>query len=416
MTIVGHIQARRDRNLRDKLVGDDGVKRAQKKIEEETSGYGFYGRRRLLTGALRLTRSMSPDVAAALDECREVLGFSEPLEVYVKPDPTFGAFMMRGPWGPLALGLTSSLVEGFTAAELRFVLGHELAHARLDHLSLPMPLTATIEDLAGPLVSRATAIELVLWCRSAEISADRAGLVCARDLNAAATAFLKLSSGLSRASVAGDLSSYTAQVDTLASTPVARQKPRDDDDTLECFNTHPYAPLRMRALVAYARSDAYERALGRSGLGTVLKLDDAEAIVERDLELMEPSYLEEKTATAELMRRVLFLAGMVVSHADGKVHEKETRALTALLGTDAMWQPPALDAIKAELESKLQEARHGCSRVARTQLVQHLTIIAAADGVVEPAEIEAMYAVAGKLEVPPMVVDETLRASAQPMD
>jgi len=205
-------------------------------------------------------------------------------------------------------------------------------------------------------------------------------------------------------------------VDTLASTPVARQKPRDDDDTLECFNTHPYAPLRMRALVAYARSDAYDRALGRSGLGTVLKLDDAEAIVERDLELMEPSYLEEKTATAELMRRVLFLAGMTVAHADGKVHEKETRALTALLGTDAMWQPPALDAIKAELESKLQEARHGCSRVARTQLVQHLTIIAAADGVVESAEIEAMYAVAGKLEVPPMVVDETLRASAQPMD
>ncbi|MBI1945064.1 MAG: M48 family metalloprotease [Deltaproteobacteria bacterium] len=410
------IQARRDRSLRAKLVDDDGVKRAQQKIEEETSGYGFFGRRRLLTGALRLTRAMSPDVASALDTCREQLSFTEPLEVYVRPDAELGAFLLRGPWGPLALCLTSSLVEGFSPAELRFVLGHELAHAKLDHLGLPMPLTATIEDLAGPLVSRATAIELYLWCRSAEISADRAGLVCARDVAAAASAFLKLSSGLVRASVTEDLTSYTAQIDTLASTPVARQKPRADDDTLECFNTHPYAPLRMRALVAYAKSDAYDRAQGRSGLGMPLKLEAAEAIVERDLELMEPSYLEEKTPAAEQLRRVLFLAGMVVAHADGKVHEKETRALTALLGTDALWQPPELPAIKGELDTKLIEAKQSCSLLARTQLVQHLTIVAAADGVVEPVELEAMYAVAGKLAVPLTVVDETLRASARPMD
>ncbi|MCC7073879.1 MAG: M48 family metalloprotease [Deltaproteobacteria bacterium] len=416
MSLTDLVQARRDRTLRAKLADDDGVKRAQKKIEEETSGYGFFGRRRLLTGALRLTRSMSPDVAAALDACREQLSFTEPLEVYVKPDAELGAFLMRGPWGPLALGLTSSLVEGFTPAELRFVLGHELAHAKLDHLGLPMPLTATIEDLAGPLVSRATAIELFLWCRSAEISADRAGLVCARDVNAAASAFLKLSSGLTRVSVTSDLTSYLAQVDTLASTPVARQKPRSDDDTLECFNTHPYAPLRMRALVAYAKSDAYQRALGHGGLGTLLTLEAAEAIVERDLELMEPSYLEEKTATAELLRRVLFLAGMAVAHADGKVHEKETRALTALLGTDALWQPPALEAITRELADKLIEVKQTAARLALVQLVQHLTIVAAADGVVEPAELEAMYGIAAKLEVPLGIVDETLWASARPMD
>ena len=413
---VSLVQMRRDRTLRQKLEGDDGVKRAHKKIDEETSGYGFYGRRRLLTGALRMTRSMSPDVASAIDQCREILGYTEPFEVYVKPDPMYGAFIMRQPVGPIALGLTSRLVEGFTAPELRFVIGHELGHALFDHLKLPMPLTASIEDLAGPLVSRAVAIELYLWCRSAEISADRAGLVCARDINAAASAFLKLSSGLSTTNVTGDLSTYMSQIDALASSPVARQKPRDDDDTLECFNTHPYAPLRMRALVAYAKSDAYEKALGRTGLGTTLSIDQAEELVERDLELMEPSYLEEKTPQAELMRRVLFLAGMSVAHADDKVHEKETKALTALLGVDAMWSPPPLEKIRSELEEKLTQARAETGRLARTQLVQHLTIVAAADGVVDAAELECMYAIAGKLEVPPMVVDETLRASAAPMD
>lgn len=410
------IQAKRDASLRSKLEADDGVKRAHKKIDEETSGYGFYGRRRLLTGALRMTRAMSPDVAGAIDQCREVLGFNEPFEVYIKPDPMYGAFIMRQTVGPIALGLTSRLVEGFTAPELRFVIGHELGHALFDHLKLPMPLTATIEDLAGPLVSRSTAIELYLWCRSAEISADRAGLVCARDLNAAASAFLKLSSGLSNASVTGDLTTYMSQIDALASSPVARQKPRDDDDTLECFNTHPYAPLRMRALVAYSKSDAYEKALGRSGMATALKIEDAEAIVERDLELMEPSYLEEKTPQAELMRRVLFLAGMTVAHANKEVHEKETKALTALLGMDAMWQLPPLEKISCELDEKLKQAKNETSKLARTQLVQHLTIVAAADGVVEPVELECMYGIAGKLDVPPLVVDETLRAAASPMD
>ena len=410
------IQARRDSTLRTKLEADKGVQLAHKKIDEETSGYGFYGRRRLLTGALRMTRSMSPDVAAAIDQCREILGYTEPFEVYIKPDPMYGAFVMRQTVGPLALGLTSRLVEGFTPAELRFVIGHEMGHALFDHLKLPMPLTATIEDLAGPLVSRAVAIELFLWCRSAEISADRAGLVCARDVNAAASAFLKLSSGLSNAPVAGDLTHYMSQIDALASSPVARQKPRDDDDTLECFNTHPYAPLRMRALVAYAKSDAYEKAQGKSGLGTTLKIDDAEAIVERDLELMEPSYLEEKTAQAELMRRVLFLAGMTVAHANNELHEKETKALTALLGVDAMYAPPPVEQIKKELDEKLAQAKNETSKLSRTQLVQHLTIVAAADGIVEPIELETMYSIAGKLDVPPLVVDETLRASASPMD
>jgi uncharacterized tellurite resistance protein B-like protein len=410
------LQARRDKTLRDQLESDSGVKLAKKKVDEQTSGYGFYGRRRLLTGALRMTRSMAPDVASAIDECREVLDFREPFEVYIKPDPMYGAFVMRSPTGPLSLALTSRLVEGFDAAELRFVLGHEIGHAKLDHLGLPMPLTAMIEDLAGTIVSRAKAIELYLWCRSAEISADRCGLVCAKSLSSAASAFFKLSSGLARANVTNDLTDYMAQVDSLASSPVARQKPRDDDDTLECFSTHPYAPLRMRALVAYGKSDAYDQALGRSGLGAFTKIDDAEAIVERDLELMEPSYLEEKGSSAELMRRVLFLAGMKVAHANGTLDDKELRALTALLGSDAMWQPPAADKIDEELTGKLAEAKSSTSRVARLQLVQHLTIIAAADGHVDDSELSAMTSVAAALDVPQSVIDETLRAAAAPMD
>src|ERR1043166_6791771 len=148
------IQARRDSTLRAKLDADDGVKRARKKLDEEMSGYGFYGRRRLLTGALRMTRGMAPEVASAVDQCREILGFAQPIELYIKPDPMYGAFIMKQDVGPLAMCLTSRLVEGFTPAEHRFVIGHEMGHALFDHMSLPMPLTATVEDMAGVMVDR----------------------------------------------------------------------------------------------------------------------------------------------------------------------------------------------------------------------------------------------------------------------
>lgn len=416
MIDLARVQARRDRVLREKLAADAGVQLALKKVEEQTSGFGAFSRRRLLTGALRLTRAMAPDVADALSVCREALGWDEPLEVYVKPDPMYGAFCMKPPTGPMILGLTSRLVEGMTAGELRFVVGHELAHCAFRHFDLPMPAVAAVEDLAGPIVSRPIAIELYLWCRSAEITADRAGLVCTRDLDAAASAFFKLSSGLSTSRVHSDVSAYLAQVDALGAAPSARQKPRDDDDTLECFATHPYAPLRLRALAAYARSDAYEQALGRGGLGTRLKIDEAEEIVERDLELMEPSYLEEKSDQAERMRRVLYLSGVVVAAANGTVHETEMKALQTLLGTEALYGEVKPAACRVELDEKLPAARAEASFVQRTQLVQHLTIVAAADGNVDAAELDAMYAIADRLGVPPVVVDHTLAASARPMD
>ena len=99
--------------------------------------------------------------------------------------------------------------------------------------------------------------------------------------------------------------------------------------------------------------------------------------------------------------------GLYVAHANNELHEKELKALTALLGSDTMWNPPPPEKIKADLDVKLEEAKTTATKLSRTQLVQHLTIVAAADGVVEPVELEAMYHVAGKLEVPPIVIDET---------
>lgn len=416
------VQSRRDRVLRASLIEDSTVKLAQKKLEEQTNGYGLWGRRRLLTGALRVQRGMVPKLERAFDDCTRILGFTAPVELFIKADSSYGAFMMRSPTGPLALGVTSKLVEGFSDAELRHVIGHELAHAVFDHNALPMPLTALIEDMAGAIVSRPRQLELFLWCRAAELSVDRAGLVCAGDVDAAISAFLKLSSGLD-GSLFGtlDYAAYITQADSIASAPVARLKPRDDDDSIEAFSTHPYPPLRLKAMLLYAKSDAYFKFRGLPVPADALSIDAVEDISETDLELMEASYLEEKGELPDLLRRVLYCAGFVTAtlkqpgaKGEGALPDKQRKALVALLGTEVFWPVPDQEVLAKELDDKLTQAKEKASRVWRQQLVQHLTVVAAASGDVDDDTLAAMHEIAGRLDIAATVVDGTLRSASAP--
>lgn len=407
------LRSRSERTYAEALAAESDVAYALKKMEERHGGYGFIGRRSLLTGALRLTRSMAPDVADTLSTCREQLGHERPVEVYVHANAEFRASAMRCDGSPDVIALSSRVLEVFSPEELRFVIGHELGHLVLDHFRIPMPHVAQLEDMAGPLVTRRNALRLFHWARAAEVSADRAGLVCAGDAQAAARGFFKLASGLSSSQVTADLEAYAEQVESLASAPEARQKPRDDDDTLDCFSTHPYSPLRVRAVVAFAKSDRFRQLSGYGG--GELTLDAVEEIVERDLALMEPGYLEEKGAEAQALRRLLFCAAVSVAAADGEVKEPEVKAVRRLVGHEEMWSGIDVEAAKKELEEKLPAAlSQPIAR--RAQLVQHLTIVASADGKVSHDEISEMGRIAVRLGVGPGVVEQTLEASAHPLD
>ncbi|HUQ02686.1 MAG TPA: M48 family metallopeptidase [Kofleriaceae bacterium] len=408
------VQARRDRELRDELGADRGVKKALEKFEHRASGWGFRHRRSLLAEAIRLNKRMAPAVSEALADCRAVLGVEQPIEVFLEPKPVYSAWMSKGRTGPLLLGLSSRLLEEFSPAELRFVLGHELGHALFDHLGIPMPITATIEDIGGTLVSRAVQLRLFVWCRAAEVSADRAGLLCAGDAEVAATAFFKMSSGLSRPVIKTDLEAFASQVESMASTPSASHEVRDDDDTLDCFSTHPYTPVRVRALLAFGKSKPFRERMGHAG-GGELSLDEVEAVVERDLSLMEPGYLEDKGDEAEKMRRALYCAGVSVAAAHDGVSDAELSALRALLGPKQAKAPEDLTAVRAELDKVLADlATFPLAR--RAQLVQHLTVIAGVDGHVADEEYAEMSRIAEALAIPPQVIDQTLAGAAAPMD
>lgn len=410
-----NLQARYDRTLRERLAEDSGVARAIEKLEERSSGFGFHMRRSLLAGALRLRPNMVPTVTRALDRCREALDFDAPIEVFVKSMPVVNAFCARDPAGRIAIGLSSELIERFTPDELTFVVGHEIGHIVFDHFGIPMPHVAMIEDMAGRIVSRPAALDLYLWSRAAELSADRVGLLCIEDPSAAASGFFKLASGLSSEHIQIDLDALADQVDSMASAPAARADPRDVvDDSLDCFSTHPYNPLRLRALSAFRRSQAFYDATSQAKEG--ITSDELEALIDRDMAMMEPTYLQEKSSNSSLMRDLLLTAGLFVARANHEVVPQEIDALRAMLGADTVHMRLDVDRTIEGLDKAIERVKGAVPVTERLRLVQHLTIIASADGTVDDLEYAAMAHVATELEVPATIIDETLRGAAHPMD
>ncbi|HSA24029.1 MAG TPA: TerB family tellurite resistance protein, partial [Myxococcota bacterium] len=140
--------------------------------------------------------------------------------------------------------------------------------------------------------------------------------------------------------------------------------------------------------------------------------------LQRDLMLMEPSYLEEKSVRSELMRNLLYNSGILVSAANGKIEESEVNALRALLGEMVSEDTSRIDLenIRRKLGEQLQEAVRDVPFAERVRLLQHLTIIAGADGHVEEVEMAEMVKVAAGLQIPTTVIDQTLAGAEAPMD
>lgn len=78
------------------------------KIREIRGGKGYGYRRGLLSSTLRLTRSMSPEIADTVAECKAMIGHQGPVEVYVTPEHQFNATCYREVKGPTVLTLLKS--------------------------------------------------------------------------------------------------------------------------------------------------------------------------------------------------------------------------------------------------------------------------------------------------------------------
>jgi hypothetical protein len=363
----------------------------------------------LLKSSFRLTRGLAPSVWRAVDRCTRVLGIKQPIELYVQASPESNAFVLPPEKGRVVMGITSRAIETLDEQELVSVIGHELGHVVFDHHGM----TRLLELEGDVRVAPADAMRLYAWLRYAELTADRVGLLCCDDLDACISAEFKMVSGLTSPAHVGDLREVSHQFTALSTEKL-------EESELDWLATHPYAPLRIRALDLFSRSTTYHALQGRTG-GEIGERE-LEGEIEGIMELMNPSCLDEKAPHRDEVREFLALAGIAVALSDRRLDDLEVATLSRLVGEGRLL--PMLDgdlrrsrkARNARIDVLATRLREHLSLLRRRKILEDLCAIALADNQVAESEVATLMSLAGMLHVDPYDVDAALGRAQEPLD
>lgn len=193
-------------------------------------------KRQLLGNAVKITAPLIPELYQLYQKCLTLVGDNLQGNLYVKQESSYNA-------GVYAVGkqfdivLSSAIVNDFKPEEIAFVIGHELGHVLFQHNQIPVKLVLSENNQ----ISYEMARNLLQWSRSAEISADRMGLLCSGSLNSASSVFFKTSSGLSLNKENEIINSLRSQYDEIA-------KLSSSSFSNEWICTHPLIPIRFKSL------------------------------------------------------------------------------------------------------------------------------------------------------------------------
>ena len=399
MTDAEKIRCSNDRDLFDALSRDPTIVRIKEHMARLEDDVPFRTRRRLLSTAVRLSPAMAPSLRSMADACIEKLGVSLPLELFVFPSPQHNAMCFRPEEGRLLVMFSSALLEDFEGSELVFVMGHELGHHVYAHHDIPIGSVLRGDEKPDPRL----ALSLFAWSRYAEISADRAGAYCADDRQAVARSLFKLASGLSGRTISFELDDFLSQVDQM--------QEEDADPSIrtpseDWFSTHPFSPLRVKALELFHGSEL----VNSSGDSTA----QLEMGVQKLMSLMEPSYLEAKTVAAESMRRLLFAGSLVVARADGEITQGEVGVFEKFFGKGAFKDTVDVGALEKDLDNRIARVREEAGVTQAMQVLQDLCIVARAEGHTMEPERLVLEAIATKLGLSAGFVTRTLEVDLGP--
>jgi len=219
-----------------------------------------------MANSVRVGPRQFPTLYRVFQEVCDTVGVSG-VDLFVQQQFALNAFTM-GVERPMVV-VTTQTVQQMAEDELRFILGHELGHVKSEHVLflqigayLPM-LMSVVGQLTlglGRLVGAGFELALYDWCRKAEFSADRVGLLAVQDLHAARRAFYKL------AGVPASLENEFSLQE------ISRQAAEFEQYTKESFNsffrfwgqatrTHPWIVPRVAELEKWIESGQYRAVL-----------------------------------------------------------------------------------------------------------------------------------------------------------
>ena len=391
-------RSQHDLELYNTLLKDPQVIKVNQQIERHAEKGNLGVRRRLLSTSVRLSKTMARSLHKTAEECIEKLQMDIPLELYVFSSPSYNAACVKPEAGRLFIMFSSSILEAFTDSEIRFVMGHELGHHLYNHHDVPIGYILRGQSRPNPRL----ALALTSWSRYAEISADRAGAYCADDLDAVAHSLFKLASGLSGAYADFQTDDFLRQVDEMQ---LEDSQPGQGAPTEDWFLTHPFSPLRVKALKLF-----FDNNLLRDNPEALNAVDlDVEGL----MSLMEPSYIEGKTDVAEAMRRLLFASAIAVANASNGISDEEITVFEDFFGKGSFSDKLNIEALEGEVKERVEQVNEITSVPQRMQVIRDLCAISKADGHTSEEERAVLCDIATALGVPKMFVNRSLDAETE---
>jgi Zn-dependent protease with chaperone function len=224
-----------------------------------------------IAGNVRVTPRMFGRLYKSLQWGCKILDLPDEPELYIHVDPAPNAFTY-GHTKPFIV-LTSGLVDMLDDEERFFVLAHELGHIKANHVLytvLAKNIAAIMTMIGqatlgiGSLLGQGLVMALYEWFRKAELTADRAGLLCVQDLDPCIRTFMKLAGGASRLYQEMDQQEFMRQIRDYEETDRSNLN-KAYKVLLTLFRTHPFPILRAKELDAW-HSTGYREIAGPRGL------------------------------------------------------------------------------------------------------------------------------------------------------
>jgi Zn-dependent protease with chaperone function len=208
----------------------------------------------ILGTSVKVTDKQFPELNQIAVECASRLHIAPPT-IYVYPE--VGALNAHtfGTNDDSYIVLNGVLVDHLSSEELRFVIGHECGHIQNNHVVYITALYYLMysANLFVRWIVTPAVLALQSWTRRAEITCDRAGLICSGDPDAALAALTKLALGSSKLAERLDVEEYLKQLE---------ESQEGAGRLMELFHSHPYLPKRVQAIRLFAQTHYYLKAAG----------------------------------------------------------------------------------------------------------------------------------------------------------
>ena len=368
-----------------------------------------------MKSGLKVTKELSPKYHDLFTRAENYLGFEENQIIpFIYPDFRANAACIHEKDDTYLIYLTSSLIEKMNEKEILFVIGHELGHAFYRHHELPV---RGIMDAYDP-PKASDALELLKWSRMAEISADRTGLLCCRDLEAALGAMIVLSSGLPSSYLNVDSDAYGKHAEELIPSLVSSQTLDD------LYSTHPFNPLRVMSLNLFWESkelndlldmglnnrDLSEISLEIRKIFSLMDGDDGEKEViskKKPTKNVKPEASNTSDFILDLEEECLFWGCVLVSSITDPMSEPEIESILSInkneeivveLNRLKLSKNPESVA-KTKFQKSLKDIEN-LPQQNRCSMLQKLIIVARADGVIDEKEKELLQSMCLDLKIP----------------